>query len=114
VIPPDGIPWRLMLPKGLMASAAWLVSEPRRLGGRARADHAARPSRLPTARSLSRLGFTVRDWCKACQHSVDADLAALIRDGHGDKPLAHVKWRCANCGSRRTDVVMGSHVTPKA
>jgi hypothetical protein len=56
-----------------------------------------------------------RVWCKACQHSIDADLAALIRDGHGDKPIAHVKWRCANCGSRRTDaVVMGSHITPKA
>jgi hypothetical protein len=70
---------------------------------------------LPTPRSMSHTGFAVRVWCKSCRHSINADLAALIRDGHGDTPLVQIKWRCGNCGSRLTDfAVQGSHVRPRA
>jgi hypothetical protein len=45
---------------------------------------------LPTARSMA-------PRCKACRHSVDADLDALIRDSKGDIPLVRLKWQCAKC-----------------
>jgi len=35
-----------------------------------------------------------------------ADLQAIIDSGRGDVPLLHLKFRCAKCGSRRTDAVM--------
>ena len=35
-------------------------------------------------------GFRVHFWCKACRHSVDADLDALIRNGKGDIPLVRL------------------------
>jgi hypothetical protein len=54
---------------------------------------------LPTPRSISRTGYRVHVWCKACQHAKDADLAALIADCRGDVPLVQMKWRCGNCGS---------------
>jgi hypothetical protein len=47
-------------------------------------------------------------WCKACRHRADADLPALIDAGHGDTPLAHLRFRCAECGSRLTDFVVMS------
>ena len=52
---------------------------------------------LPTARSMAPTGFRIHVWCKACRHSVNADLDALIRDGKGDIPLVRLKWQCANC-----------------
>jgi hypothetical protein len=68
---------------------------------------------LPTPRSISRTGYRVHVWCKACQHAKDADLAALIADGRGDVPLVQMKWRCGNCGSRLTEfIVGGSHMRP--
>lgn len=69
---------------------------------------------LPTARTLLPTGFRMHVWCKACRHAKDADLEALIRDGRGDVPLVHIKWRCGNCGSRLTDaVVSGAYFGPK-
>jgi hypothetical protein len=47
---------------------------------------------LPTARSMA-------PRCKACRHSVDADLDALIRDSKGDIPLVRLKWQCAKAAS---------------
>jgi hypothetical protein len=38
-----------------------------------------------------------------------ADLAGLIATGRGDTPLVHLRWRCAECGSRRIDMVCTSH-----
>jgi hypothetical protein len=69
---------------------------------------------LPTPRSISRTGYRVHVWCKACQHAKDADLAALAADGRGDVPLVQMKWRCGNCGSRLTEfIVGGSHMRPQ-
>ena len=49
---------------------------------------------------------TVRLTCWSCRHWRHADLQALIDDGRGDVPLIHLQWRCANCGSRRIDMVV--------
>ena len=59
---------------------------------------------LPTARVVASTGFRIHVWCKACRHAVDADTGALIRDGRGDIPLIHLKWRCGNCGSGLTRI----------
>jgi formate dehydrogenase maturation protein FdhE len=59
--------------------------------------------------------MTVRVWCKACRHSRNADLAALIAAGRGDTRLVRIRWRCGNCRSRLTDfVISGSHLRPPA
>ena len=64
---------------------------------------------LPTARSMAPTGFRIHVWCKACRHSGNADLDALIRSGKGDVPLVRLKWQCARCRSGTTDfVVTGS------
>ena len=69
---------------------------------------------LPTARTMVPTGFRIHVWCKACRHSVDADLEALIRNGKGDIPLVRLKWQCANCRSGMTDfVVTGAHFGPR-
>jgi hypothetical protein len=61
---------------------------------------------LPTARTMAPTGFHVHVWCKACRHSGNADLDALIRNGKGDIPLAR-------CRSGMTDfVVTGAHFGP--
>jgi len=39
---------------------------------------------LPTARTMVPTGFRIHVWCKACRHSVNADLDSLIRGGKGD------------------------------
>ena len=69
---------------------------------------------LPTARSMAPTGFRVHVWCKACRHSGNADLEALIRAGKGDIPLVRLKWQCARCrSSAMTDfVVTGTHFGP--
>ena len=70
--------------------------------------------KLPTARTIAPTGFRVHVWCKACRHSVDADLDALIRSGKGDIPLVQLEWQCANCRSGMTDfVVTGAHFGAK-
>jgi hypothetical protein len=46
------------------------------------------------------------EWCKACQHQVPADLPALVDTGRGDVPLTELRFRCTECGSRRTDHVV--------
>jgi hypothetical protein len=35
-----------------------------------------------------------------------ADLQAIVDAGQGDRPLKDLKFRCAKCGSRMTDMVM--------
>ena len=68
---------------------------------------------LPTARTMAPTGFRVHVWCKACRHSGNADLDALIRAGKGDIPLVRLKWQCARCRSGMTDfVVTGAHFGP--
>jgi hypothetical protein len=47
--------------------------------------------------------------CWSCKHQRDADLVRLIAAGRGDTPLVQLRWRCANCGSRRIDMVCTSH-----
>jgi hypothetical protein len=44
------------------------------------------------------------------QGVLPADLQAVINAWEGDRPLKDLKFRCTNCGSRRTDfVVMSRH-----
>lgn len=66
------------------------------------------PDNLPTARSTlpNASWLYLHVWCKACQHQAQADLQAIIDRGRGDVPLKDLKFRCAQCGSRRTDAVM--------
>jgi len=46
-------------------------------------------------------------WCRGgCLHRAAADLPALIAAGKGDVPLIHLRFRCSNCGSVRTDAVI--------
>jgi hypothetical protein len=41
-------------------------------------------------------------------HHATANLQEIVDSGRGDVPLKDVKFRCAKCGSRRTDsVIMG-------
>ena len=62
--------------------------------------------RLPPLRA----GYVcVLVWCKGgCRHQAEADLQKLVDTGRGDVPLIHLKYRCSNCGSRRTDWVVTS------
>jgi hypothetical protein len=39
---------------------------------------------------MARTGLHLHVWCKSCRHSRDADLAALIAAGRGDKPLVRL------------------------
>jgi hypothetical protein len=81
------------------------------------ADAAEPPSAtddLPTARSKAPTGLRIHVWCKACRHSGNADLDALIHAGKGDIPLVRLKWQCANRRSGMTDfVVTGAHFGPR-
>jgi hypothetical protein len=65
---------------------------------------------LPTARSMlaqTYLCLWVR--CRGgCLRGREADLQAIIDAGQGDKPIKDLKFRCAKCGSRRTNAVMMS------
>jgi hypothetical protein len=62
---------------------------------------------LPTPRTTLRARYVrVLVWCKACRHRRDADLQGLVDAGRGDVPLVHLRFRCANCGSRLTDFVV--------
>ena len=50
--------------------------------------------RLPTARTMAPIGFQIHVWCKACRHSGNADLDALIRSDKGDIPFVRLRWQC--------------------
>ena len=43
-------------------------------------------------------------WCKSCRHQGLADLQSLMDAGRGDVPLFELRWRCANCQSRLTEL----------
>jgi hypothetical protein len=47
---------------------------------------------LPTPRSMAPTA-SVHVWCKACRHSVDADLDALIRDTRGTDAYGTNCWQ---------------------
>ena len=70
---------------------------------------------LPTPRTALRARYvSLLVWCKGgCQHQAHADLQALIDQGKGDVPLIHLKFRCSNCGSDRTDFVVTSRDNPQ-
>jgi hypothetical protein len=53
-------------------------------------NHACGDDR-PTPRSMSTTGLVVHVWRKACRHARDADLAALIAAGRGDRPLVRIR-----------------------
>jgi hypothetical protein len=73
------------------------------------------PDGLPTPRTMQRAGLLVRVWCKGGCHHQDVDPQALIDLGRGDVPLTHPRYRCSNCGSRRTDWVVASlHTGPRS
>jgi hypothetical protein len=63
---------------------------------------------LPTARTMlpQDRWLCLFVWCKACFHQAPADLQAIIAVGRGDQPLKDLRFRCTECGSRRTDAVM--------
>jgi hypothetical protein len=51
---------------------------------------------LPTPRTTLRARYVcVHVWCKACRHSADADLDALVASGRGDVPLVRLRYRCS-------------------
>jgi transposase-like protein len=53
-------------------------------------------------------------WCKGgCQYQAGADLHRLVESGRGDVPLMHLRFRCSNCGSDRTDFVVTSRDNPQ-
>ena len=68
---------------------------------------------LPTARSmLPQKYLCVWVSCRAgCLRGGAADLQAIIDAGQGDKPIKDLKFRCAKCGSRRTDAVVNGRST---
>jgi hypothetical protein len=70
---------------------------------------------LPTPRTTLRARYvTLLVWCKGgCQHQAEADLQKLIDAGRGDVPLTHLRFRCSNCGSDRTDFVVTSRDNPQ-
>jgi len=49
--------------------------------------------------------------CKACRHSADADLAALI--AAGNVPLVQLRYRRTSCRSRLTNFVVTGWATVK-
>jgi hypothetical protein len=58
---------------------------------------------LPTPRTTLQSRYVrVLVWCTSCRLQRDADLQALIDAGKGDVPLINLKFRCSNCGSRRS------------
>jgi hypothetical protein len=54
-----------------------------------------------TPRTRAGRYVSVQVRCRACRHSADADLDALIRDGRGDVPLVRLRFRCGNKPWRR-------------
>jgi hypothetical protein len=70
---------------------------------------------LPTPRTALRARYvSLLVWCKGgCQHQADADLHRLVESGRGDVPLMHLRFRCSNCGSDRTDFVVTSRDNPQ-
>jgi hypothetical protein len=42
---------------------------------------------LLTPRSISRTGYRVHFWCKACRHAKDADLATLVAARPCSEPI---------------------------
>ena len=70
---------------------------------------------LPTPRITLRARYvSLLVWCRGgCQHQAEADLQALIDAGRGDVPLIHLRFRCSNCGSDRTDCVVTSRDNPQ-
>ena len=65
---------------------------------------------LPTPRSTLRAHYVrLLVWCRGgCRHQAEADLHRLVAAGHGDVALIHLRFRCSNCGSDRTDWVVTS------
>jgi hypothetical protein len=63
---------------------------------------------LPTPRAtLNARYLDVLVWCKGgCRHRAPADLQKLVDTGYGDVSLTQLRFRCSNCGSRRTDWVV--------
>jgi hypothetical protein len=41
-------------------------------------------------------------WCQACHHQAPADLQAVVDAGRGNVPVRSLRFRCTECGSRRT------------
>jgi hypothetical protein len=71
---------------------------------------------LPTPRTTLRARYvTLLVWCKGgCRHQADADLKRLVEAGHDDVRLIHLRFRCSNCGSDRTDFVVTSRDNPQS
>ena len=70
---------------------------------------------LPAPRTTLRARYvSLLVWCKGgCQHQAAADLHRLVESGRGDVPLIHLRFRCSNCGSDRTDFVVTSRDNPQ-
>jgi hypothetical protein len=70
---------------------------------------------LPTPRTTLRARYIrLLVWCKGgWLHQANADLHRLMESGRGDVPLMHLRFRCSNCGSDRTDFVVTSRDNPQ-
>jgi hypothetical protein len=70
---------------------------------------------LPTPRTALRTGCVrVLVFCNSCHHQADADLDALVKPGQGDVPLTELQFRCALCGTDRTEFVVTARDNPAA
>ncbi len=98
-------------PTMVTAASIWRSSRHRGMSYRSRAV----PSTdLPIASAYLRFDYRQVVWCKACRNQRELSFRSLVEDGKGDVLVAHLIFRCTNCGSRPTDAaVSGSHLTSK-
>ena len=69
---------------------------------------------LPTACSTPRTGYVrVLMFCNSCRHQVDADLQKIVESGRCDEPLTELRFRCSQCGTDRTDLVVTTRDNPQ-
>lgn len=55
--------------------------------------------RLDTFRALLDHGHGLDCWCPGCRRWAACDLAMLVRNGLGDRPIMAARPRCRKCGS---------------
>lgn len=56
--------------------------------------------RIDTFRELLEHQYELTCWCPGCRRWAATDLAMLVREGLGDRPIQACKPRCRKCGSR--------------
>ncbi len=64
-------------------------------------NHLHRPVTLATMLDLCEHKYELAVWCGWCRRWGDLDLARLVAEGHGSRPVLSVRARCRECGERR-------------